>query len=471
MNIIYEGIDVSKHQGQIQWDKLAKDPSVKFVIIRAGYGKYYPSQIDQKFEYNYQKAKEYNIPVGAYWYSYATSTAEVKEEMAAFLKTIEGKQFEFPIYFDQEYEPGIIKLTNQQRTDIIKTALGILEGKGYYAGLYCSLDWINNKVVSEQLKSYDTWIASYSAKTPISKLRYGMWQYSSSGQASGVSGKVDRNHCYKDYPSIIKKAKLNGFKTSTSTSSSAPNVAPTQTPIQAATSKDYVLDWPLKGAKILTAGYYYSGGALHSAIDLRVNYKQPVYAAGSGKVNFTYTWNGRVTNGDTNSYGNCVKILHDARYNGKTVETLYAHLDSYCVRNGQTVFAGQLIGYAGYTGHVVPAGFNGKHLHFEVRLNRKKMNPLVWLDNDFTVKNSSVYTFGKGERSAIRGSITVAPVQKKTLTVKPGSWVIRTGPSTSYKVVGQYRGPMTLEYVSINGGWYKLTNGYYIGPAAVSSHT
>ena len=140
MNIIYEGIDVSKHQGQIQWDKLAKDPSVKFVIIRAGYGKYYPSQIDQKFEYNYQKAKEYNIPVGAYWYSYATSTAEVKEEMAAFLKTIEGKQFEFPIYFDQEYEPGIIKLTNQQRTDIIKTALGILEGKGYYAGLYCSLD-------------------------------------------------------------------------------------------------------------------------------------------------------------------------------------------------------------------------------------------------------------------------------------------------------------------------------------------
>ena len=78
MVIKFEGIDVSKHQGTINWTQLSQDPKVKFVIIRAGYGRYYPSQIDSQFESNYKKAKELGIPVGAYWYSYATSINEVK---------------------------------------------------------------------------------------------------------------------------------------------------------------------------------------------------------------------------------------------------------------------------------------------------------------------------------------------------------------------------------------------------------
>ena len=80
--------------------------------------------------------------------------------------------------------------------------------------------------------------------------------------------------------------------------------APTTSTIE---SDDYVLDWPLKGSHVITAGYKYSSGSAHNAIDLRVDYKQPVYAAGDGIVNFTYTWNGKITSGDTNSYGNCFK--------------------------------------------------------------------------------------------------------------------------------------------------------------------
>ena len=194
---------------------------------------------------------------------------------------------------------------------------------------------------------------------------------------------------------------------------------------------DYVLEWPLAGNHIITAGWFYSGGSLHQAIDMRVSYRQPVLAAGSGVVNFTYSWNGRVTN--------CLKILHDEKYNGSNIETLYAHLDSYCVRKGQRVKAGDIIGYAGYTGHVIPAGINGKHLHFEVRMNGRRTNPLVWLDNKFSTKDSSVFTFRKGERSAIRSSAP-APAQpsipQKTITFKDGRWNVRKGPGMEYGIVG-----------------------------------
>ena len=466
----FEGIDVSKHQGTIDWQKVKETGKVQFAILRAGYGRYYPSQVDQTFEYNYQQAKKLNIPVGAYWYSYATNVDEVKQEMACFLKTVQGKSFEFPLYFDQEYEPGIVALSNEVRTDIVKAALEELKKAGYTAGLYCSADWINNKLNYSSLTNCELWIAQYSSSC-TSKLPYGMWQYSSSGSISGITGNVDLNHCYKDYPSIIGQNGENGNSEN-----------------QVIESDDYVLDWPLTGSHIITAGYYYSGGSLHRAIDFRVEYKQPVLAAGDGVVNFTYTWNGKITSGDTNSYGNCVKILHDKKYNNGNVETLYAHLDSYIVKNGQRVKAGDIIGYAGYTGNVSPAGYNGKHLHFEVRYLGVRRNPLAWLDSDFTTANSSVYTFGEGERSAIRstsgsssgsGSSSTTPstpqtptANQKAITFKNGTWNVRKGPGTNYASIGTIKSPgadgksVTIGYTDIVDGWYKTIYGY-VGPAAI----
>lgn len=471
MTLKYNGIDVSKHQGTINWDQLATDSNVDFVIIRAGYGRYYPSQIDAQFETNYQQAKEHNIPVGAYWYSYATTADEVRQEMAAFCKTIQGKSFEFPLYFDQEYEKSIVALSNETRTEIVTTALKYLEEQGYYAALYCSADWINNKLNYTSLAAYDLWIAQY-ASSCTSKLPYGMWQYSSKGSVKGISGNVDMDRCYKDYPTIIKEAGLNGFSKGSTTSTSTPS-----TPTTSVTSTDYVLDWPLKGSHIITAGWKYSSGVLHRAIDLRVDYKQPVYAAGDGTVNMAYKWNGKVTSGDTNSYGNCVKIQHTETYKGGKVETLYAHLDSFVVSKGQAVKAGQLIGYAGYTGYVVPSGINGKHLHFEVRYKSLRRNPLVWLDNDFTTANSNVFTFQSGEKSAVRGtaSPTTTPTQK-SITLKNGTWNVRKGAGTSYASVGQIKSPgadgkaVCIGYSAIVDGWYKTIYGY-IGPAAVKEVT
>lgn len=145
---------------------------------------------------------------------------------------------------------------------------------------------------------------------------------------------------------------------------------------------DVLFAWPL-AAHTITAGWYYSDGKLHRAIDLRAAVGTPVYAAEDGTVDWVQAWDGRSTRGDQ-SYGNLVRIRH-AAYNGGILQTLYAHLSSCCVADGQVVKEGELIGYSGNTGKVT-----GPHLHFEVRLNGTRCNPLNWLDDDFTCAYSTV---------------------------------------------------------------------------------
>lgn len=202
------GIDVSKWQGRIDWAKV-KASGVQFAIIRAGYGREV-SQKDAYFEANYSGAKAVGLPVGAYWYSYATTTEAAKAEARACLEVIRGKSFEFPVWFDQEYEPAIKALTKQQRTDIVKAFCETLEAAGYYTGLYCSRDWLTNWLYPAQLKAFDIWVAAYGSSPGNVPLPYGMWQRSSSGKVSGISGNVDLDTAYKDYPDIIKTAGLNG---------------------------------------------------------------------------------------------------------------------------------------------------------------------------------------------------------------------------------------------------------------------
>lgn len=152
------------------------------------------------------------------------------------------------------------------------------------------------------------------------------------------------------------------------------------------------LGWPLS-QHILTQGWYYNDGSLHQAIDMRAIVGTPVMAAEDGTVEIVYHWNGKRTQGDTNSYGNMVKIRH-ANWNGGTLHTLYAHLNSINVKQGQVVKTGEVIGYSGNTGNSF-----GAHLHFEVRWKNKRTNPLVWLDNNFTTATDKVFTFRTGEHS------------------------------------------------------------------------
>lgn len=167
---------------------------------------------------------------------------------------------------------------------------------------------------------------------------------------------------------------------------------------------DVLLAWPLE-LHVLTAGYYYSDGRLHRAIDLRTNQtgntRKPVYAAEAGTVDQTQTWDGHTTKG-MQSYGTMVRIRH-ADYAGSTLQTRYAHLSEFVVKNGQKVTEGQLIGYTGETGNI-----SGAHLHFEVIWAGVRRNPLVWLDDDFTKSSDSVYTYRAGESAVKRPDKTTA---------------------------------------------------------------
>ena len=145
---------------------------------------------------------------------------------------------------------------------------------------------------------------------------------------------------------------------------------------------EVLLHWPL-AAHTITAGWYYSDGKLHRAIDLRAAVGTPVYAAEDGTVDWVQAWDGHSTSGNQ-SYGNLVRIRH-ADYNGGKLQTLYAHLKESKVKYGQAVKEGELIGYSGNTGNST-----GPHLHFEVRLNGTRCNPLNWLDDDFSCAYSTV---------------------------------------------------------------------------------
>ena len=203
------GIDVSKHQGMIDWQTVKETGLVKFVIIRAGFGRY-ASQKDPQFERNYAGAKAAGIPVGAYWYSYAKSAEEAHEEAKACLQVLRGKQFEFPIYFDIE-DSTQGSLGKAALTEICEAFCDTLEKAGYYVGVYANTYWFTHKLNHARLaSSYTIWLADY-RKDYDKDLKRGIHQFTSGGHVPGIRGSVDLNICTVDFPAIIKKAGLNGY--------------------------------------------------------------------------------------------------------------------------------------------------------------------------------------------------------------------------------------------------------------------
>lgn len=207
-----KGIDISKWNGKIDFQAVKND-GTDFLIIREGYGKENPSQVDKKFEENYKNAKAVGIPVGVYHYSYADSVEDARKEAQFCLKNIAGKQLEYPVCFDIE-DRTQLSLNNRQRTDICKAFCEEIEKAGYYAMIYCNLNWWNNYLNKDELRKYDLWLAQWSEAAP--SVNCGIWQYSDKGTIDGISGNVDLNIAYKDYPAIMKAKGLNGFKASAS---------------------------------------------------------------------------------------------------------------------------------------------------------------------------------------------------------------------------------------------------------------
>ena len=189
-----KGIDVSKHQGTIDWKKVKND-DVEFAIIRIGYGGSAPVK-DAKFEENYKNARANGLDVGVYIYSYADTLTDAKTEVNAVINWLGGRDLELPVYFDIEDKKQSI-LGNTLRTNITKTFCEMIEGAGYWAGIYANKSWLTSKLNMNELNAYTVWVAQW-ANTNTYKGPYAMWQYTSDGSVNGISGRVDMNYQVKE---------------------------------------------------------------------------------------------------------------------------------------------------------------------------------------------------------------------------------------------------------------------------------
>lgn len=204
-----KGIDVSHWQGVIDWLSV-KESRTEFAILKAG-GSDDGFYTDSTFEQNYKEAKAVGLPVGAYYFvgSLCTSRADGIADAKRFLEIIKGKSFEYPVYIDLESTNPAAKAG---ATEACIGFCETMEAEGYYCGIYASdVSGFAERLDITKLQKFDKWVARYGSKPQYVKT-YGMWQYSSPGTVSGISGGVDMDESYMNYPEIIKGAGLNGFK-------------------------------------------------------------------------------------------------------------------------------------------------------------------------------------------------------------------------------------------------------------------
>ncbi|MCD7863964.1 MAG: Ig-like domain-containing protein [Lachnospiraceae bacterium] len=195
------GIDVSSHNGSIDWTAV-KNSGVSYAIIRCGYRGYGSGVLveDSRFRSNIQGALNAGLKVGVYFFSQAVTTTEAVEEASMVLQLISGYSISLPVYIDVEYSNSshsgrADSLGVSDRTAIVKAFCQTIQNSGYTAGIYANKTWLTSYLNMSQLSSYKVWLAQYAA-SPTYTGSYHMWQYSSSGSISGISGNVDLNLWY-----------------------------------------------------------------------------------------------------------------------------------------------------------------------------------------------------------------------------------------------------------------------------------
>lgn len=199
-----KGIDVSKHNGTIDWVKVNK--SVDFVMLRAGYGQ----TVDSKFLYNIQRCNELGIPVGVYWFSYACTVTQARQEAIKCISTIRNYKIDYPVCYDFEYDSinnakkKGIAVTRNLMVEMARAFLTEVEKAGYYAMNYTNIDFLN-KGFSELTSRFDIWLAQWGKSSPSRPC--GIWQYSSTGKINGIKGNVDLNYALKSFSRTTQTSK------------------------------------------------------------------------------------------------------------------------------------------------------------------------------------------------------------------------------------------------------------------------
>ena len=193
----FKGVDVSKYQGNINWNQV-KASGVEFAIIRVGYRGYGSGALveDPTFRQNIRGATAAGLKVGLYFYSQAVNEAEAAEEASMVLRLCSGYNISYPIYFDTEKVAGDTgradNISRSQRTANAVTFCDIIRNAGYRAGVYSYASWFYNQLNIANLTQYSIWIAQYRDNLTFD-YNYDIWQYTSSGQVPGIPARVDMN--------------------------------------------------------------------------------------------------------------------------------------------------------------------------------------------------------------------------------------------------------------------------------------
>lgn len=194
------GIDVSKWNGEIDWDK-TKSAGVEFAIVRAGYRGSATGTLveDPYFHANMKGAAASGVPTGVYFFTQAVNEVEAVEEASAVLELVEKYELDYPIYIDTEGAGGNGRadgLDAETRTLVCEAFCRTIENAGYTEGVYASRNWLNNNLEMDRLDQYMVWLAEYRS-VPLYQGYYQMWQYTSKGQVDGIQGNVDINISYE----------------------------------------------------------------------------------------------------------------------------------------------------------------------------------------------------------------------------------------------------------------------------------
>lgn len=215
------GIDVSSHQGAIDWAKV-KAAGVDYAILRVGYG---IGNSDGRFIENVKGCKENGIPFGVYLYSYAWDEQSAKSEAQGVLNLLSNAgvkpgDLAFPVYYDLENtvgkknhpdygKPAGVDFNNQYHVirdnatfaKMATSFCSIISANGFTPGVYANLNWWRNYLTDPVFNNWDRWVAQYYTECTYQGT-YSMWQYSSQGSVNGISGNVDMNYCYASFDNL-----------------------------------------------------------------------------------------------------------------------------------------------------------------------------------------------------------------------------------------------------------------------------
>lgn len=196
------GIDVSKWQGEIDWDKVKND-GIDFVIIRCGYrGSVTGSLVeDPYFQQNIRGATAAGLQVGVYFFTQAVNEVEAVEEASMVVSLIRDYELTYPVFIDTEGAGGdgrADSLSVEDRTAVCEAFCTTVKNAGFEAGVYASRNWYNKNLETAFLEDFVIWLAEYRS-VPLYQGYYQMWQYTSKGSVNGISGNVDMNISYMGY--------------------------------------------------------------------------------------------------------------------------------------------------------------------------------------------------------------------------------------------------------------------------------